>query len=691
MRHTRCIMIKHLLLTLLAIVASTTVITAQDQQEQTATPEIEVESYSYGDIHIQVITEEEVEISLFINGSPISQGNDYNYYYHYNNGQESVYIISYYALGLEGEEITISAYAQANGKSPSEMVSIAYTVPSKTAPPTITVLDDDIYDDDDYYDYYDDWYDYILFSCEDGADIFFWIDGEYGCASKNCRPVLDGNGNVVYELVIDMSGSEADTVIIEAYAQCGERVPSEWVSYTHIVPERTIELEISNTIDYEVGCAYISIYCEDEGAEINFFILDKSENVLYEGIYNEPIALSDYGRFYIYAYAKSPNKRRSFSRYYDIDIDEFTFFPYYPTFDFSKDGIYYKITSDSTVKVTYMTDEVLDICSNFYPSYSGDVIVPETVEDRESHIYTVTEIGENAFFDCVSLNSISLPNTITRIGYRAFGKTGLESIFVPASVNLIHPEAFIGCDKLISVQVDEDNPTYDSRDNCNAIIETATNTLVCGSISTIIPQSVTALGDNCFGGFFVVSHLRSIIIPDNVLIIGKCAFEECAFIEDIKIGSSVTTIGEGAFMADSLKHIALPASVETIGDHAFYFNRYLVDITCKSIMPPTASNLLSTDDYFSNYKTVKLFVPNESIEAYRTHEEWGKFTYIVPFIGAGPGDVDGDGNISIKDATCLIDVLLSGGELPAYYDVDGNGTVSIKDVTVLIDMLLGGN
>ena len=305
MRHTRCIMIKHLLLTLLAIVASTTVITAQDQQEQTATPEIEVESYSYGDIHIQVITEEEVEISLFINGSPISQGNDYNYYYHYNNGQESVYIISYYALGLEGEEITISAYAQANGKSPSEMVSIAYTVPSKTAPPTITVLDDDIYDDDDYYDYYDDWYDYILFSCEDGADIFFWIDGEYGCASKNCRPVLDGNGNVVYELVIDMSGSEADTVIIEAYAQCGERVPSEWVSYTHIVPERTIELEISNTIDYEVGCAYISIYCEDEGAEINFFILDKSENVLYEGIYNEPIALSDYGRFYIYAYAKS--------------------------------------------------------------------------------------------------------------------------------------------------------------------------------------------------------------------------------------------------------------------------------------------------------------------------------------------------------------------------------------------------
>ena len=86
-----------------------------------------------------------------------------------------------------------------------------------------------------------------------------------------------------------------------------------------------------------------------------------------------------------------------------------------------------------------------------------------------------------------------------------------------------------------------------------------------------------------------------------------------------------------------------------------------------------------------------LFVPNESLEAYRTHEEWGKFTHIVPFIGAGPGDVNGDGSISVGDATNLIDLLLSGGELPAWMDVNGDGHVSIKDITDLIDMLLGGN
>ena len=78
----------------------------------------------------------------------------------------------------------------------------------------------------------------------------------------------------------------------------------------------------------------------------------------------------------------------------------------------------------------------------------------------------------------------------------------------------------------------------------------------------------------------------------------------------------------------------------------------------------------------------------ESLEAYRAHEEWGKFTHIVPFLGAGPGDVDGNGSINITDVTNLIDQLLSGDELPAWSDVNGDGNVSISDVTALIDILL---
>ena len=84
-------------------------------------------------------------------------------------------------------------------------------------------------------------------------------------------------------------------------------------------------------------------------------------------------------------------------------------------------------------------------------------------------------------------------------------------------------------------------------------------------------------------------------------------------------------------------------------------------------------------------------MPDQSLEAYRAHVEWGKFTHIVPFLGAGPGDINGDGNIAINDVTNLIDQLLSGDELPAYADVNGDGNVGIKDVTILIDMLLNGN
>jgi hypothetical protein len=91
------------------------------------------------------------------------------------------------------------------------------------------------------------------------------------------------------------------------------------------------------------------------------------------------------------------------------------------------------------------------------------------------------------------------------------------------------------------------------------------------------------------------------------------------------------------------------------------------------------------------YEQATLFVPAESLEAYRAHEEWGKFTHIVPFRGVGPGDINGDGNIAISDATNLIDQLLSGDELPAYADVDGDSSVSIKDVTALIDMLLSSD
>lgn len=567
MRHTQSIMIKHLLLTLLAIVASTAVITAQDQPEQTAAPEITV---------------------------------------------------------IEDDDLNHVSFQ---------------------------------------------------FTAEEGAEIFFSINGEY----MGSVP-LDGGG---YVYTLELFDYDDETVTVEAYAQCSGKTPSEWVSYDYNVPERTCDPIIEWYIDYDYECAVVIIRHE-EYAEVYYDILDTMDGcVLYQGVFGDPeysFLIYTNGIYLIRAYAESPGLRRSRMIQLYVTVDESMFTP--PPFD--KDGIIYERSGHSSfVEVAGMTSE-------YSSTYSGDLIIPETVE-YDGKVYTVDAIRADAFAGYTSLKSISLPNTITRIEFEAFCETGLESIFIPASVDYIASTAFSGCNDLLSIRVDENNPTYDSRDNCNAIIETATNTLVCGFLSTDIPLTVTALGDHSFGGYTSGLHLTDIVIPDNILSIGDAAFLNCELLEDVRIGSSVTTIGHNAFRKTALKHVVLPASVEALGYYVFYYNRHLVDITCKSITPPTASDLLSTGDDYSNYETVKLYVPNESIEAYRAHEEWGRFTHIVPFIGAGPGDVDGDGNIAIKDVTGLIDTLLSGGELPAYCDVDGDGTVTIKDVTALIDMLLGGN
>ena len=185
------------------------------------------------------------------------------------------------------------------------------------------------------------------------------------------------------------------------------------------------------------------------------------------------------------------------------------------------------------------------------------------------------------------------------------------------------------------------NPVYDTRDNCNAIIETASNTLVEGCPSSFIPASVTAIGDRAFQG-----------VP--------------------------------------LSSIDIPASVTTIGNSAFDLCRDLLRVTCHAIIPPAVGN--DSFYYYAGYydEPVTLFVPAEALEDYQAHETWGQFPRIVPFIGAGPGDVNGDGAVNITDVTGLIDLLLSGEELPAYIDVNGDGVVNITDVTGLIDLLLNG-
>lgn len=137
----------------------------------------------------------------------------------------------------------------------------------------------------------------------------------------------------------------------------------------------------------------------------------------------------------------------------------------------------------------------------------------------------------------------------------------------PPSVTDSENWVFSDCPSLASIFVSKDNKVYDSREDCNAIIHTESNTLIYGCKNTIIPPSVTEIGEFAFSG---CSGLASISIPPSVTKIGDYAFSECSSLANISIAPSVTEIGEMAFaLCKSLRSITIPESVAVIGKWAF--------------------------------------------------------------------------------------------------------------------------
>ena len=181
---------------------------------------------------------------------------------------------------------------------------------------------------------------------------------------------------------------------------------------------------------------------------------------------------------------------------------------------------------------------------------------------------SVTGIGLEAFYQCSSLMGVNIPNKVSHIGYQAFyGCSSLRSIHIPSSVRGIGTSAFEFCPSLMSISVAPGNPRFDSRDECNAIIETDGNTLIVGCRNTVIPSTVNEIGDYAFSG---CSTLTSIEIPAGVNVVGDYAFRNCSAMRSVTFPEGISSIGASAFFeCTSLNRVEIPSTVESIGSFAF--------------------------------------------------------------------------------------------------------------------------
>ena len=343
---------------------------------------------------------------------------------------------------------------------------------------------------------------------------------------------------------------------------------------------------------------------------------------------------------------------------------------------------------------------------------------------------SVTSIASHAFQRCSGLTSVTIPNSVTSIGYYAFdGCSGLTSVTIPNSVTSIDEGAFSGCSGLTSIKVENGNEKYDSRNNCNAIIETSSNTLIAGCKNTIIPNSVTSIGS---GAFYNCSGLTSVTIPSSVTSIGNDAFSGCSGLTSVAIPNSVTSISNSAFSGCSgLTSITIPNSVTSIGWYAFYGCSGLTSVTipnsvtsigddafdgCSGLTSVTIPNIVTSIgssafsgcsgltsivslnsnppslQYSSVFYNVDknicvVWVPKGSLSAYKGAAEWKDFANIFELVG---GDLNLDELVDQDDMDALVGFVM--GEKPdGFYeglaDLNGDDKVNAADVVMMVDLV----
>ena len=287
--------------------------------------------------------------------------------------------------------------------------------------------------------------------------------------------------------------------------------------------------------------------------------------------------------------------------------------------------------------------------------------------------------------------NVVIPEGVTALNDYVLGAGNIESVHIPASVTYISPRAFESYIKKITI--DENNSKYDSRDNCNAIIETETNTLVMGFVSSVVPAGVTCIGERAFYDV----RPQSMVLPEGVTKIDKGAFADCYRMDSIVLPVSLTNIEAEAFalygVPSGVKDVYYCGTQEqwekvTIGEHnegildaTIHYN-YVISTEPEPTEPVTTtpSEPAPTEPVVTDPET---FVPMVTIPA----------GDIVTGVGLVLGDSDGDGKVNVKDATMIqkaVAGMITLSEVGnRFADVDGNGKVNVKDATAIQKWVAG--
>lgn len=316
----------------------------------------------------------------------------------------------------------------------------------------------------------------------------------------------------------------------------------------------------------------------------------------------------------------------------------------------------YRIKSNSTVEVAHS-----DSVTGYHPyttynnsSYRndliGEVIIPDTVS-YNNKVYTVTCIGDRAFWRCHKMTSVTLPSSVERIEAGAFDSClALSSLTIPRNVKYIGGGIVVRCNNLDTINYLADSCVADAfiYPNINARV-------IIGNNVKYIPK-----------GLFYTSLVDTIILPSSVKYIAKDAFNNCKFLAFISLPTSVVSIGNQAFagcsnltsislppLIDSigiktffncsnLTSIIIPENVTKIGDYAFARCINLVSLTSLNPIPP---QVYGDSTFHKVYKGIPLNVPSQSINTYKLAYGWRDFINIVPDTNIGTYEV----NISSND------------------------------------------